>query len=1421
MSGTIKRKISLSALIGGSSNNAANGNPPGSTGVLGTTSKPPSLTSKSSTTDDSTQISTTSPNTPSTPTPSTSQPSVPPTEAPPRQQHRLSAALSGSGSTSAGSVGGFFASTHHLHGSISGPSSSGVGSIGISGGRPSSIIGMPSPGGAAAAAPGAVYTVPDVPMPPVEALETMLELLMEDLNLTEDKKQVLRALSNDRKWVMLQQHLGERYRDSSSRDIQQEIQEVERLRDNPDKELLTNLVVSLRSRPIRWISHFIEHGGLTILLENLKLFESENRHDEFEELYIKCLKSLMNNKIGLSAVLDHDGALNIISLCLRSPSSRTRALVLEIFGAVCLIPGGHRCVLEGMDALQEIAGTRSRFELVVHSLWQSCQGSSVLDKELQVASMSFINAVICGGPGVNLEFRMHLRYEFLQLGLMELIDKIGMIENELLQTQIDVWIAGLESDEEQCFSKLDVESIDMDDPTELFNALHGAMKMSSCLDPFMSILKHVALLPANPFQKMRFMFLYDKIIQQISIQKDSEDPDPGAALMELDVQALVSSEGGVGVDLSKVREVEEKYRKQLEKAKRLEREVDGLKQESKSRDELRKNEDTRSLQTKIASLQKDNNELSAILQERILNVDGGAELLARLKAYPQPSSPMGSLENLSGGGPPPPPPPPMTGGPPPPPPPPFVAGGPPPPPPPPMMGGPPPPPPPPFVPGGPPPPPPPPMMGGPPPPPPPPMMGGGPPPPPPPPGMGGGPPPPPPPPGGLRSGPPPPPPPGGGPRPPGPPPPPGGGGPPPPPAGPPAKPMNLSTKPLKSFNWTKIPPQKAKETVFANLDDSEVHKALKDTYKEFEDLFAAKEMKKGAEKGSTESLPTNKDITFLDSKRAQNINIMLKAVKMNTQTIKDAIINFDCETMPHHVIVELLKVIPTDDELASMKQYENEFDQLAPAEKFLYTMSEISFYEQRLKAMFFKIGYDEYLDDSETMIHSLKSATEDVKSSKKFMELLKIILALGNYMNAGQRGGAYGFKLNSILKMVDTKSTISNRKHTLLHYLTELLPKKFPNILDFQDELSHVEDGSKITIPAIRQVVILIRDNLNDIKDLLSKLQKGTSNSTSASMSTISLHSAKLGIGSVNSLAGGKSVESVAASSINGLQNIKEADLKFYHALAEFYESSWSSYEKLNNSFRSAEKDFEAVVNLYGEDPKTTAPDEFFGIFHKFCQMFTNAKTENEQAAARAIEAEKKEAQQRVMEERRKKKREGMIRMEPSKPTPGGVKDDQGGLDDLISAIRSGKAFGGSATDHPHHPMSSSARKRAGTKEAQAIKEGSQSLKAELAALKDKDAGKKEDVLKGSQAANSGSPGKPAQAANNVAARKSGENLKESSSGSGTVGSDSKVGGKGGAVEKDTSSNKSGVKSKTSGEKLRARGESFSKMLGRSSPDKH
>jgi dishevelled associated activator of morphogenesis len=68
-----------------------------------------------------------------------------------------------------------------------------------------------------------------------------------------------------------------------------------------------------------------------------------------------------------------------------------------------------------------------------------------------------------------------------------------------------------------------------------------------------------------------------------------------------------------------------------------------------------------------------------------------------------------------------------------------------------------------------------------------------------------------------------------------------------------AKPLNLSSKPLKSFNWQKLPVAKIKETIWSNIDDDEIHKSLKGSaYSEFEDLFAAKEVKTEIQASSTD-----------------------------------------------------------------------------------------------------------------------------------------------------------------------------------------------------------------------------------------------------------------------------------------------------------------------------------------------------------------------------------------------------------------------------------------------------------------------------------------------------------------------------------------------------------------------------------------
>jgi sialic acid synthase SpsE len=65
------------------------------------------------------------------------------------------------------------------------------------------------------------------------------------------------------------------------------------------------------------------------------------------------------------------------------------------------------------------------------------------------------------------------------------------------------------------------------------------------------------------------MFVIDKVIQQIAIQRGGEDCDPSAALAEIDFRSIVNDSS----DSDRVRGAEEKLRKQVEKSRRLEKDL--------------------------------------------------------------------------------------------------------------------------------------------------------------------------------------------------------------------------------------------------------------------------------------------------------------------------------------------------------------------------------------------------------------------------------------------------------------------------------------------------------------------------------------------------------------------------------------------------------------------------------------------------------------------------------------------------------------------------------------------------------------------------------------------------------------------------------------------------------------------------------
>ncbi|PSN30139.1 Protein diaphanous [Blattella germanica] len=377
-------------------------------------------------------------------------------------------------------------------------------------------------------------------------------------------------------------------------------------------------------------------------------------------------------------------------------------------------------------------------------------------------------------------------------------------------------------------------------------------------------------------------------------------------------------------------------------------------------------------------------------------------------------------------------------------------------------------------------PPPPPMpgMGG---PPPPPMPGGGPPPPP----MPGMPPPPPMP---GMGGPPPPPMPGmGGPPPP---PPPGMGPPPPPGFGMPAAPrpdvLPHGLKPKKK--WEIIPQKLSEKSFWVKVQEEKLASPdiLNGLAQKFSSKPPAKKMDDVVDKGGT--MKKVKDLKVLDGKAAQNISILLggSLKHMSYKDVRKCILRCDDNVITDNVLQQLITYFPPPDQLKKLEEFRNQYNDLTEAEQFAVTLSDIKRLLPRLKSMSFRLHFNEMVQDIKPDVVAGTAACEEVKGSKKFAQILELILLVGNYMNSGSKNGqAFGFEISFLPKLTSTKD-IEN-KMTLLHYLVETIENKFPELLNFNEDMTHVDKAARVSVETIqktlRQMDASIRNLETDLKN--------------------------------------------------------------------------------------------------------------------------------------------------------------------------------------------------------------------------------------------------------------------------------------------------------------------------------------------------
>ena len=110
--------------------------------------------------------------------------------------------------------------------------------------------------------------------------------------------------------------------------------------------------------------------------------------------------------------------------------------------------------------------------------------------------------------------------------------------------------------------------------------------------------------------------------------------------------------------------------------------------------------------------------------------------------------------------------------------------------------------------------------------------------------------------------------------------------------------------------------------------------------------------------------------------------------------------------------------------------------------------------------MLFKMKFVELLQEVKKDIVSYTMACEEVRKSEKFATIIKLVLSIGNFMNAGSRNArAIGFEISFLPKLNSTK-TFDN-KSTLLHFIANKMEEKYPESAKFYSDLLNLDRAAK------------------------------------------------------------------------------------------------------------------------------------------------------------------------------------------------------------------------------------------------------------------------------------------------------------------------------------------------------------------------
>ncbi len=259
---------------------------------------------------------------------------------------------------------------------------------------------------------------------------------------------------------------------------------------------------------------------------------SDSKWEKVQHECIRCLKAIMNNKVGLKDIFEHKEALSLMARSLTPNLPHVMLEAVKLMAAICIVPpDGHEKTLEAVTIAGEMKGGE-RFGPIVQGLLLKA------NEQLRTNCMILINAIITSPD--DLDFRMHLRNEFMRVGLLDVLETLETDTSEELQVQLKVFYDHRDEDFDEFAQRFDSIRLELDDINECFELIKN-MVIDTPAEPYLlSIMQHLLCVRDDVSIRPAYYKLIEECVSQIVLHKSGCDPDFRATRrFQIDVEPLI------------------------------------------------------------------------------------------------------------------------------------------------------------------------------------------------------------------------------------------------------------------------------------------------------------------------------------------------------------------------------------------------------------------------------------------------------------------------------------------------------------------------------------------------------------------------------------------------------------------------------------------------------------------------------------------------------------------------------------------------------------------------------------------------------------------------------------------------------------------------------------------------------------------